>query len=211
MALPTSSITAPQAAGIARVQMPALAVGVAGVVIAAIGYFTSAVEFYRAWLPAFIFWFLIAVGSLGILMLQYVTGGEWGVILRRPLGAAARTIPLFVLFGIPIAVGLPHIYIWANAEIVKNDHLLHLNLLHRQLEELRAGRQLHEFDHRGAQGQLRHVQPADLIGRDDAVRPGALDPSQGFHHDSLLIEPAVECRSFNHGVFAAHMINGKWT
>lgn len=126
MPLPTSSTTTPQAAGIARVQMPALAVGVAGVVIAAIGYFTSAVEFYRAWLPAFIFWFLIAVGSLGILMLQYVTGGEWGVILRRPLGAAARTIPLFVLFGIPIAVGLPHIYIWANAEIVKNDHLLHL-------------------------------------------------------------------------------------
>jgi hypothetical protein len=122
----TATTSAPKATGVARAQMPALLVGIIGIIASAIGFFTNAPEFFKAWLPAFIFWFLIAAGALGILCLQYVTGGEWGVLIRRPLGAAARTIPLFLLFGLPIAFGLKHIYIWANHEIVKGDHLLEL-------------------------------------------------------------------------------------
>lgn len=113
----------PHSTGIARVQVPALVIGVIGIIVAAIGFFTNAAEFYRAWLPAFLFWFLIAAGSLGVLMLQYVTGGEWGLLIRRPLGAAARTIPLFILFGLPIALGLPYVYEWARPEAAQ-DHLL---------------------------------------------------------------------------------------
>jgi hypothetical protein len=124
--LPTTTSNPPHATGVARVQTPALIVGIVGTAIAAFGYFTNHVEFFRAWLPAFLFWFLIAAGALGILMLQYVTGGEWGVLIRRPLGAAARTIPLFILFGLPIAFGLKHIYIWANHDLVKGDHLLEM-------------------------------------------------------------------------------------
>jgi hypothetical protein len=115
--------------GIARAQMPAIVIGVIGIIGAVIGFVTNAPEFFRAWLPAFLFWFLIAAGALGVLMLQYVTGGEWGVLIRRPLGAAARTIPLFILFGLPIAFGLKHIYVWANAELVHRDPLLQ----HKQL------------------------------------------------------------------------------
>jgi hypothetical protein len=110
--------------GIARAQMPALIIGVLGIVAAAIGFFMNATEFYRAWLPAFIFWFLIAAGSIGVMCLQYVTGGEWGVLIRRPLGAASRTIPLFILFAIPLVLGMEHIYVWANHDIVAHDLLL---------------------------------------------------------------------------------------
>ncbi|HYC62278.1 MAG TPA: hypothetical protein VEK79_22190 [Thermoanaerobaculia bacterium] len=124
MALPPTNTGPARATGIARAQMPAIIIGVIGIIGAAIGLFTDAQEFYRAWLPAFVFWFLIASGALGVLMLQYVTGGEWGVLIRRPLGAAARTIPLFILFGLPIAFGLKHIYIWADPAIVHGDHLL---------------------------------------------------------------------------------------
>jgi hypothetical protein len=113
-----------RATGIARAQMPALIIGVIGVIGSGIGFATNAQEFFRAWLPPFIFWFMIAAGALGVMMLQYVTGGEWGVLIRRPLGAAARTIPLFILFGLPIVFGLKHIYIWANPEVVHGDHLL---------------------------------------------------------------------------------------
>ncbi|HYH09942.1 MAG TPA: hypothetical protein VEK11_23035 [Thermoanaerobaculia bacterium] len=126
MATATTTSGATKATGVARAQMPALIVGIIGVAVSAIGFFTNAPEFFKAWLPAFMFWFLIAAGALGILCLQYVTGGEWGVLIRRPLGAAARTIPLFILFGLPIAFGLKHVYIWANEEIVKGDHLLEL-------------------------------------------------------------------------------------
>lgn len=109
--------------GIARAQIPALAIGLLGIGGTIAGFIINADAFYKAWLPAYIFWFLIAAGSLAVLMLQYVTGGEWGLLIRRPLGAAARTIPLFILFGIPIALGLPHIYEWARPEAAQ-DHLL---------------------------------------------------------------------------------------
>lgn len=122
--LPTQVSASAKATGVGRAQVPALIVGVIGIIGAAIGFFTNQPEFFKAWLPAFIFWVMIATGSLGILMLQYVTGGEWGVLIRRPLGAAARTIPLFLLFGLPIAFGLEHIYVWANHDIVAHDVLL---------------------------------------------------------------------------------------
>jgi hypothetical protein len=110
--------------GIARAQVPALIAGIIGVAVAAIGFFTNGPEFFRSWLPAFLFWFLIAVGSVGIMCLQYVTGGEWGVLIRRPLGAASRTIPLFILFAIPLVLGLEHVYVWANHDVVAHDPLL---------------------------------------------------------------------------------------
>lgn len=120
-----ATTSAPKVSGVARAQMPALVIGVLGLVIAIAGYFLGKPgEFFKAWLPAFLFWFFIAVGSLGILCLQYVTGGEWGLLIRRPLGAAARTIPLLLLFAVPLALGLPHIYTWANPDIVAKSHLL---------------------------------------------------------------------------------------
>ncbi|HEX8169328.1 MAG TPA: hypothetical protein VF824_02175 [Thermoanaerobaculia bacterium] len=115
---------APHSTGIARVQMPALVVGIIGIIGAIAGWFVNGPEFFRAWLPGFIFWFLIAAGALGVLCLQYVTGGEWGLLIRRPLGAAARTLPLFVLFALPLAFGMQHVYVWANHDVVAHDLLL---------------------------------------------------------------------------------------
>jgi hypothetical protein len=110
--LPTETSRPPKATGIARAQVPALIVGIIGMAIAIAGYFVSGPEEF------------IPAGALGILCLQYVTGGEWGVLIRRPLGAAARTIPLFLLFGIPVFLGLKYIYVWANENVVAHDHLL---------------------------------------------------------------------------------------
>jgi len=107
--------------GIAAWQTPALITGIIGLVASAIGWFLDKPQFYRAYLPAYIFWFQIVAGALAVLMLQYVTGGEWGVLLRRPLGAAARTVIWMALFFIPIAVGVPYLYPWANAEYVAHE------------------------------------------------------------------------------------------
>ena len=43
-------------------------------------------------------------------MLQYLTGGQWGVVIRRPLEAATRTLPLLVLLFIPLAFGMQGLY-----------------------------------------------------------------------------------------------------
>ena len=103
-----------RATGIARWQMPSLTVGIIGLLASALGWFLDPVTFFRAWLPSYIFWFSIVAGSLAVLMLQYVTGGEWGVMIRRPLGAAARTMGWMLLLFLPIAFGLKQIYPWAN-------------------------------------------------------------------------------------------------
>ena len=117
---------APESTGITRAQFPSLILGIIGLIACGIGWMMNPQEFYRAYLPSFIFWFEIGAGALAILMLQYVTGGEWGLMIRRPLGAAARTMPLLAVFFVPIVVGLPHLYIWANREVVEHDHLLQM-------------------------------------------------------------------------------------
>jgi hypothetical protein len=103
------------ATGIARWQRPSLVIGILGLAVSAAGLFVPSwrVDFFRSWLTSYIFWFSIAGGCLGLLMLQYVTGGEWGLMIRRPLGAAARTMPLMVLLFIPIVIGVRSIYPWA--------------------------------------------------------------------------------------------------
>src|SRR5882724_6763744 len=46
----------------------------------------------RAYLMGFMVSFGFAGGGLAMLMLQYVSGGKWGLLLRRPLEAASRTL-----------------------------------------------------------------------------------------------------------------------
>ena len=43
----------------------------------------------------------LTLGPLAWLMLQYVTGGAWGVVIRRACEAAARTLPLVALMFLP--------------------------------------------------------------------------------------------------------------
>ena len=55
-----------------------------------------------------------AGGGLAMLMVQYVSGGKWGMILRRPLEAMSRTLPLVALMIIPILLLIArHLYQWA--------------------------------------------------------------------------------------------------
>lgn len=86
--------------------------GVFGVV-ALIGAFMRPEEFYRAYLLGFMCWLGVALGSMAILMIRHLTGGGWGTVIRRILGAAMRTLPLLALLFIPIPLGMHRLYIWA--------------------------------------------------------------------------------------------------
>jgi len=102
----------------------ALAAGIAGAVLCAIGLFTSPFQFYRSYLWFYLFIVGVSVGSLAWLMLQYLTGGAWGVVIRRPCEAAARTLPLVALMFVPIAIGIPNLYTWSHAKVVAADEIL---------------------------------------------------------------------------------------
>jgi hypothetical protein len=51
-------------------------------------------------------------GGLALLMLQYVSGGKWGLLLRRPLEAMTRTYWLVFAMILPIAIFSKHLYQW---------------------------------------------------------------------------------------------------
>jgi hypothetical protein len=69
----------------------------------------------RAWLLGLMLTFGFAVGGLALLMLQYCTGGKWGLLLRRPLEAMSRTLPLVFLYWCVIAIpaSMKKLYLWA--------------------------------------------------------------------------------------------------
>jgi hypothetical protein len=103
---------------------------VASVIAIALGFMNSKV-FFRGYLVSFMDWLGICLGSMVILMVRHLTGGGWGMVIRRILGAAMRTVPLLTLFFIPIAwLGVPRLYPWAMPlESVENptirEHLAH--------------------------------------------------------------------------------------
>ncbi len=108
----------------ARFGRLALIVGVLGLAVSILGLLSSPEQFYRSYLLAFVFWNGLAVGSLAVLMLQYLTGGAWGIAIRRPLEAAGRTMPLCALFFLPVAFGMHRLYEWTHADVLAKDHLL---------------------------------------------------------------------------------------
>ena len=67
----------------------------------------------RAWLLGLMLTFGFCVGGLALLMLQYCTGGKWGLLLRRPLEAMSRTLPLVFVYWLVIAFSLRKLYLWA--------------------------------------------------------------------------------------------------
>jgi hypothetical protein len=90
-----------------------LIVGVVFGIVAVILAFTHPDEFYHAYLLGFMCWLGVALGSMAILMIRHLTGGGWGMVIRRILGAAMRTVPLLAVLFIPVILGMRGLYIWA--------------------------------------------------------------------------------------------------
>jgi len=81
-------------------------------------------QFFRSYLLGFVFWVGIGVGSLGLAMLNHLTGGLWGLVPRRFHEAAARTLPFMALLFLPVLLGVSSLYPWAQPEVVAADELL---------------------------------------------------------------------------------------
>src|ERR1051325_8594498 len=101
-------------AELGRASTRALIVGVVFTLLLLIGLFVDRAQFFHAYLVGFIFWTGITLGSLALLMLQHLTGGAWGIVIRRVLEASTRKLPLMLLLFIPIIFGLKQIYPWTN-------------------------------------------------------------------------------------------------
>jgi hypothetical protein len=101
-----------------RFRSRALIVGIAGLGLCGIGAIFDVRQFFSSYLLAFIFWIGIALGCFAILMLQHMSGGAWGIVIRRVLEAATRTFPILAALFVPVALGIPFIYKWAIPALV---------------------------------------------------------------------------------------------
>jgi len=75
-------------------------------------------HFLRAWIHGLMLTFGFAVGGLALLMVQYCSGGKWGLLLRRPLEAMSRTLPLVFVYWILLAFRQGQLYMWANHNLI---------------------------------------------------------------------------------------------
>ena len=98
----------------------ALVIGVIFSVIAAgLALLDGSIEhLLRAWLLGTVLTFGWAVGGLALLMVQYCSGGKWGLLLRRPLEAMSRTLPLVFVYWLVVAFSMKKLYLWASPEMV---------------------------------------------------------------------------------------------
>src|SRR5438094_8977580 len=81
-----------------------LIIGGVATVIAIIGAVFQPTVFFRGYLLSFMAWRGVCLGSMVIRMLRHLTRGGGGVIIRRTLRAAMRTVPLLALFCMPLLV-----------------------------------------------------------------------------------------------------------
>jgi hypothetical protein len=110
---------------VSRLQTRALSVGAIALLLAIFGAVRTPGPFYQSYLMSFLLVLGLTLGSLGLVMLQHLTAGHWGVIIRRPLESATRTLPLIAIFFLPIALfGMKYLYAaWLDPEALKKEPL----------------------------------------------------------------------------------------
>lgn len=101
----------------------ALAIGLAALAGGASAVARQPVAFYRAYLFGWTFVLGLSLGGMALVMIHHLTGGVWGLALRRILEAQMRVLPLVALLFVPLVVGTPHLYPWAHAGAAPVDPL----------------------------------------------------------------------------------------
>lgn len=118
------SISSQLAEGINKYRTSAAFLGLIGLGACVAGWIMEPDQFFRSYLVGYFFWFGISLGSLALLMVQHLTGGAWGIVIRRILEAGSRTLPFMAVLFIPIFFGMPSLYLWDDPSKVAHDVIL---------------------------------------------------------------------------------------
>ena len=115
---------APPTADIAARGRTALLVGVAGLVVCGIGFALDRDNFFRAWLIGYLLWLGVSLGSMGLMMIHHLSGGSWGMVVRRVFEASSKTLPLMAVLFLPVVFGMRTLYPWTHSDLVAADEIL---------------------------------------------------------------------------------------
>ncbi|HEV3218024.1 MAG TPA: hypothetical protein VGZ27_20020 [Vicinamibacterales bacterium] len=109
---------------LARYQRQLLAGGGVGLLISLVEFLFKPTQFYQSYLMGYMFCLSVTLGCLALGMVHQLSGGAWGIVIRRPIGAASRLLPLMTLLFLPVVVGMNNLYPWTHAAVVARDELL---------------------------------------------------------------------------------------
>lgn len=107
-----------------RLGRRSLIIGIVALLVCLIGAVFESEQFFRSYLFSYLFYIGLTLGCMALLMLQYLSGGSWGIVIRRVTESATRTLPWLALLFIPILIGIPKLYSWSDDVKVKADPLL---------------------------------------------------------------------------------------
>jgi hypothetical protein len=103
-----------------------LLIGAAGGLIALVGLFINPTQFFQSYLMAYMWCLGATLGCLALGMVHQLSGGAWGVLIRRPIGAASRVLPVMTALFVPVVLGMHRLYGWMDsAEMARDAALRH--------------------------------------------------------------------------------------
>jgi hypothetical protein len=108
-----------------RVQKLSALVGIILLALCGVCGFFFPTLFFEGYLTAFVFWVEIPLGCLALLLLQYLTGGRWGLAITRLLEAGIMTLPLCAILFLPVLAGMSYIFPWIHPQGEEARRLVH--------------------------------------------------------------------------------------
>jgi hypothetical protein len=107
----------PHSPSLKDLQNRGMIAGVIGMAACVAGFFSNRPQFFQSYLYAYMIVFGLTSGSLGVLMLHLMVGGQWGLVSRASLRSGVRILPWVSILFIPILVGLHSIYPWTDPAV----------------------------------------------------------------------------------------------
>ena len=105
-----------------------LGVGVVGALACIAGYVMQPEQLMRGYLIGYMLWIGLSLGCMALLMVQHLSGGLWGLSIRRILEAASKGLPLMLVLFLPIVLGRHYLYEWMDGTGVNEHNGWYLNM-----------------------------------------------------------------------------------
>lgn len=96
----------------------------AGALVCLIGALIQPWNFFPGYLQAVAFFAALSIGSVGLLLIHSLTGGQWGIALDPLLRAGARTVPWVAVAVLPLFAGMKSLYPWASPAVLAEHPLI---------------------------------------------------------------------------------------
>ncbi len=105
-------------AELAQLERKLWMIGGAGALLSILGALLDRAQAVQSYLVAWLLWAGVAFGCFAVMVLHHLSRGGWGLMVRRVFEAATKTMPLLAILFVPVLLGLPHLYSWADPEAV---------------------------------------------------------------------------------------------